>query len=241
MAKPKLIVKELAGYLKFLERYGDSDDVIFRGQREEWPLAPKLARIALRPGRTILEAEGQMLETLKREAPPLLDHVPTTDWDWLAVAQHHGMATRLLDWTGNPLAALWFAVRKSAQEGKSSVVWMFEPTKEDYAANSKVKSPFSLDRTRVFRPRHITRRIVVQSGWFTVHRYLSQKMGFLPLERNSLYAKRLTKVIVPADRFADIRVELDRCGINAASMFPDLDGLSQHVEWRQSLLSDEHD
>jgi hypothetical protein len=66
-------------------------------------------------------------------------------------------------------------------------------------------------------------------------------MGFLALERNSAYAKRLTKVIVPAERFADIRVELDRCGINTASMFPDFEGLSQHVEWRQSLLSDEQD
>jgi len=66
-------------------------------------------------------------------------------------------------------------------------------------------------------------------------------MGFLALERNSEYAKRLTKVIIPADRFSGIRVELDRCGINAASMFPDFEGLSQRVEWRQSLLSDEQD
>jgi FRG domain len=241
VAISEIAVKNLAEYLTFLKRYGDTDDVIFRGQRCDWPLLPKLARMSLRPGRTILEAEKKMLEAFSREAPPLLEYVPETSWDWLALAQHHELATRLLDWTGNPLAALWFAVRKPAQRNESGVAWMFEPQARDFVVGPPFEDPYSVDRTRVFRPRHIARRIVAQSGWFTVHKFVSDKNGFVALEKNPAYSKRLAKVIVPSKCFSNLRVELDRCGVNSASMFPDLDGLSQHIEWRQSLFSDENE
>jgi len=239
MSKPRLIVENLAAYLRYLERYGDKEDVIFRGQREDWTLVPKLARLALRSGQEILPTEQKMLETMKKQALLFLDFVPETALDWLAVSQHHGLPTRLLDWTANPLAALWFAVRKPAQADEPAVVWMFEPIDKDFVVGDKSANPFALDRTRVFRPRHITRRVVAQSGWFTVHRYLPNRKGFIPLEKNAAYRKRLLKVMIPASRFDDLRVELDRCGVNAASMFPDLEGLSRHIEWQNSLLQDE--
>jgi type I restriction enzyme M protein len=50
-----------------------------------------------------------MLEKFKREAIPYLTIKPNDDWDWLALAQHHGLPTRLLDWTQNPLVAVGIA------------------------------------------------------------------------------------------------------------------------------------
>jgi hypothetical protein len=244
---PTHIVKSVSDLTSLLEEiFQDVDDLLFRGQREDWPMLPKIARIRLRPGESLLKTEQRMLSDFKLQALSFVDLVPETDWEWLTLAQHYGMATRLLDWTSNPLAALWFAIEKPAdtpcppkQSKPPAVVWIFRPTGDDYLNQLASASPFSGERTRVFRPKHIARRIIAQSGWFTIHKYIRSRKGFVPLERMSRYKEALTKIIVPAESFSGIRYDLDRCGVNAASMLTDLSGLSQHIEWLHSLLEDE--
>lgn len=72
------------------------------------------------------------------------------------------------------MAALWFAVRCPPINGESGVVWAFETRPKDYVDPKRDRSPFRVERTLVFRPRHITRRIIAQSGWFTVHKFLEE-------------------------------------------------------------------
>ena len=240
-------MNSLANFMRWLEKtFPDEDEVLFRGQREDWALLPKIARLRLRPGMSLLETEQRLLSDFKLRALSFLDVTPESDWEWLSLAQHYGMATRLLDWTSNPLAALWFAVEKPPtvprlpnQSKSPAVIWAFVPDASDYADVSSGTSPFSGGRTRVFRPKHIARRIVAQSGWFTVHKYIQDKKGFIPLNRQLLYKKALTKIIVPCDHFSHIRYDLDRCGVNSASMLTDLVGLCHHIEWSHSVLDDE--
>jgi hypothetical protein len=240
-------VKSLADLLILLEKlFPEVDDVLFRGQTEDWPLLPKIARIRLRPQMSLLQTEQRLLSDFKLQALSFLDMNPESDWEWLSLAQHYGMATRLLDWTSNPLAALWFAVEKPPtiprppKESMSpAVIWAFVPATGDYVNASSGASPFSGGRTRVFRPKHIARRIVAQSGWFTVHKYIQDKQKFIPLNRQLGYMGALTKIIVPWEHFSGIRYDLDRCGVNAASMLTDIVGLCQHIEWSHSLLDDE--
>lgn len=232
-------ISSFSEYAHFISVECDEDDLLFRGQGADWPLVPKMGRLRLYAGKAMPQVESKMLDDFKRKAIPHLTRLPDNDWDWLALAQHHGMATRLLDWTLNPFAALWFALEQPASDGKPGVVWILPPGKDDFVNESPATSPFVIDRTWVFQPKHITPRIVTQAGWFTVHHYLPMEKKFIPLEQDDRYHAGLRKVVIAADAFSPIRRELDRCGFNAAALFADLVGLARHIEWQNSVLADE--
>ena len=235
----QVTISSLDEYIAYIGKHYPDDIVLFRGQREDKPLLPKIARIHTREH--VLASEKSMLDDFKRKSIPFLERSLATDWDWLALAQHHGLATRLLDWTLNPLAALWFAVEMPAINNGPSVVWIFKPSQKDFVVPSEQASPFEGERTNVFQPNHITSRIVAQGGWFTVHKYMAKQSRFIPLEKIARLKKYLTKIVIPPERFAFLRFELCRCGINSSSLFPGLDGLCRNIQWLNAISEDEED
>jgi hypothetical protein len=73
---------------------------------------------------------------------------------------------------------------------------------------------------------------------FTVHKIVSGKR-FVPLEKNRDYKNKLEKIVIPPEHFSNIRKDLHIHNINAVSLFPDIDGLCKHLEWRYSKYKDE--
>lgn len=243
-------ISTLPQFLEEVEKLPRSQH-LFRGQGQDHPLKPKIARLTPLDGRTLESMERQMLADLKRRAGSWFKDTvlrPDNDWDWLALAQHHGMATRLLDWSDNPLTALFFAVEKVFDEKKATrakcpVVWVFR-VEEDALVNpdEKDQTPFNMDRTRVFRPNHVTPRIVAQNGWFTIHPYRRKNelhRGFIPLETNINYKPFLTKFTITPANVGDIRRMLRTCGVHVGSVYPGLEGLCADITERFTHRDDE--
>lgn len=218
-------------------RYSPSREIVlFRGQNVDKPLLPKYARTIyelshhdLIKADEILPVERERFIEFKRRAGWLIEKAPQTDWDWLGLAQHHGLETRLLDWTENPLVALYFAF-ENCQNGfhHDSVVWMLKVPKSDVILPTTDTSPFAAERTKVFRPTIVSHRMTAQAGWFTVHKFMNKEEKFIPLEKNRAYKDSLAKLEIRL-RPGDVLKYLDRVGVNPASLFPELDGLCKHL------------
>ncbi len=236
-------IESFASYISFVEKNCKKEDILFRGQQQDWSLLPRLARIKTK-GR-LRPSEYHMLIDFERLSLPHININLKHKLDKLAFAQHNGMATRLLDWTLNPLAALWFAVcippAKDGQENlKDGVVWIYHVSDEDTWALPH-REPYPEEGIFIYRPNHVTSQITAQQALFTLHGYDEDSEGFIAMEKHTPYCDRLTKLIIPGPSFSELRFQLDRCGINNASMFPGIGGLCRHIEWFHTLLDDEAD
>lgn len=212
---------------------GAAPSRVFRGQPVDRPLLPRFARKAIAHGTTdVLLTEQRLLDDFSRLALPYVGSIrPQTPYEWLAVAQHYGVPTRLLDWTGNPMFALWFAVR-GKPIADFGAFWTLRVEDSRRLPLNAPKDVYALQRTYLFRPSHITSRIVAQDGWFTVHWYIKAKDKFIPLEQQPRFERNLRKHLIPASAFKSLRNGLQRLGISDSVLFPDLASLSKELVTR---------
>ncbi|HKH50134.1 MAG TPA: FRG domain-containing protein [Thermoanaerobaculia bacterium] len=229
-------IKSFEAFREVLRGTKPGDRDFFRGEaRDDYTLIPKIGRLTtVRPkhpdGKPKLDlrytvevvGEQKIFERFKKGALPLVSIVPRDDWEWLALAQHHGLPTRLLDWTANPLIALYFAVGTKALDVSCDAVFYHLSTKSGLV-DTQSHAPFDVD-VGLFSASVVTNRIRSQSGFFTIqgdiHRSLSELWN----------PKRLQRYVIPSDAREPLRQELLLYGVNHYSVFPDLDGLCRHLQ-----------
>lgn len=222
----------------------------YRGQRKhDWDLVPAVFRT---PHAFI---EQTMLADFRLRAPVRYANTPPYDdlTSWLALAQHYGLPTRLLDWTLSPLIAAYFATEPDVTDDKSAgIVWVLDPVELNKRAsgNDGVLS-FSMDNDDVVKlvqpafeieygsiesvlavvPSEKDTRYFVQQSAFTLHGNGTSLQGW----RNKLmpeiadHRKLMMCACIPPSSKISIRDDLERLGIHEASLFPDLSNLARYI------------
>lgn len=226
---------------------GQYSNWAFRGERDErWPLYSALSRYCQNFGvhrNAWLEQERRVVRVFKRKAHVYLSGPPEPDDDfqWLALMQHHGAPTRLIDFTWSPYVAAFFALERAVGDG---VVWALNPArlaasegprrdKVDPRIPGNLKKYFFKNQEPFVwlgEPHTMNRRLIAQSGTFLVPGVLDQ-----PVEKIvSAYPdppQILAKFILP-NRVRETGMrELYRMNITYATLFPDLDGLARSMAY----------
>lgn len=204
---------------------------IFRGESrapqkdDDRELKPKAGRISRGAGSArkveySLKDEQDALKLFQKQARPYLLHEPEFAIEWLAIAQHHGMATRLLDWTESLLVAAYFAAKDAGARGRAGFIFgVLQPPETN---EEDEKNPFKIEEIKLYRPPHISPRIPAQRSVFTIH----------PNPTSTYNPPTLQIWKIDCYVCGHIKAVLDSCAINEASLYPDLDGWSRYIGWR---------
>lgn len=234
--KNHFILTHFNDYLDYIEKLINQNDsnnkliILYRGQCDDWELLPSVARINPHLDSTVIETN--MLNELRRRRPGVnLNHNLIDDWDWLVYAQHYGLKTRLLDWTSNPLAALWFGLAENTLAKAKSYVYIFANAEDFILDKASDPSPFKILKTRILKPSMNNERIVAQSGWFTAHKFSTTSNKFVAIEEHRELKKNISIIEIPVKLRKDIIRKLDMMGVNFQSLFPDITGVCKQINW----------
>jgi hypothetical protein len=219
-------------------------NLVFRGLSDA---SYRLTTTLMRLGGSYTSLERHLLRNFRKytwPAPGIRDAV----WDWLALAQHHGLPTRLLDWTYSPLVALHFATVNLERYDRDGVVWIVDSDAAhtelpDVAraviaeAGAKVFTTELLsavagdlaafDRLSAepfvafFEPPSLDQRIVNQWALFSVASDPALSLDRWLARRPDL----CTRLVVDASAKWEIRDKLDLANVSERLLFPGLDGL----------------
>jgi hypothetical protein len=212
----------------------------FRGQRNhEWFAEPHIGSVNTSYlAKTMQNFRARCMEFPRPDYIEDTNNKQIKEWRWLFYAQHHRLKTQLLDWTSNPLVALYFAVEdilSRAKEGTLGAVWALQATKTEkfmWEQDLNRLKPYRVDDWLLIRPAVVTHRIARQSGLFTIHS--ERQLDGAEVFCKSDHEKKMVKIqIVPLGKSTDPSLEIRRklgfMNIHHAALFPHPDGVANFI------------
>jgi hypothetical protein len=221
-------------------------DFAYRGRADA---TDDLRTSIVRLGGDARELEGQLMRNFRKYAAA--DAVPhDTPWDWLALGQHHGLPTRLLDWTYSPYVALHFVTQGHGWSDRDGVVWCLDYVRAHELLPKALRKILGDEGANVFTTEMLTEaaprvreleqlakddfalfveppsfdaRIVNQYALFSL---MSRVDGNLD-EWIEAHEGLCRRIIVPAGLKWEVRDKLDQANLTERVLFPGLDGVSR--------------
>ena len=229
-----------------IHRFGvDRPAVLFRGQKAKQLLVAKIAQLCeTNDIERKLGFEKARHALLKQRL-----NVSLSDWDIVALEQHHGIATRFLDWTSNAMTALWFALGKtdsSYEETGASEVWVLETADSDFNIPCEERTPIPNEKgsnTVIFTPEMMDCRIAAQDSYLMRQVYertdlnKSKKLSIRPVDKNPTFEGRVHRLHITANNATrdSLLKELEHYGYSSKSILPDSHDWSELAEECDSL------
>lgn len=208
---------------------------MFRGQSDlRWPLLPSVARFAnvIHGYNSISDIEDHLLERFRHFAIPFNDFRNIPVIEQLVHAQHYGLPTRLMDWSTNPLKALFFAVEQASMDAVDGVVYITRPAFW-MEGTAHVES---LDNFLAFYPELLHERIAAQDACLLAFPLSKTDMSVPELSEGNVPKglEMLKKIVIPAAVKRELRRQLSVLGVSHRTVFPGLEGTTR---WIRSDLS----
>ena len=216
-------IEDISDFIGAVVSHDYTTTTLYRGQRDaRWQLCPQIDRDLSTGYRKRehkewdrVEHERWLLKEFRKHTVPYAKIDDAYSWEAVAIAQHHGLVTRLLDWTINPLVALYFAVAKDSE--CDSAVWVYKHTTESSAS---YPCPLEIPKVVLFDPPHYSPRITAQGARFTAH------------PESFTWDTQPESVKIPAGSRTKLKKQLASLGITEALLFPGLDSAAEFTNWR---------